>query len=282
MARASLPERRRREVAELAAARRAQGHPPQRIVAEIVEQAGITPLWAWRLAKGWRRSELLERLRQLGDQSVDESMLWRWEIGERDPSKEHLDRLCQVYQTRPDLLGYGHDYTRRPGASDESGGAGELRRVHGRSQPALLVPEPLEAEPLAMVQALTFSGVSQETLAFLERSFERLHWVWMASGAADAAPLADMARQYRAVRVALGRRQRVAARRRLARVAARLGGHLGLLLWELDEPVALAYFDASVVAAEEAGDPALGAWVAERRASRTGDQSSGRVPRRAP
>src|SRR6266545_3864004 len=267
MARASLPERRRREVAELAAARRAQGHPPQRIAAEIVELAGITPLWAWRLAKGWRRSELLEQLRQLG---------------ERDPSKEHLDRLCQVYQTRPDLLGYGHDYTRRSGASDESGGAGERRRVHGRSQPALLVPEPLEAEPLAMVQALTFSGVSQETLAFLERSFERLHWVWTASGAADAAPLADMARQYRAVRVALGRRQRVAARRRLARVAARLGGHLGLLLWELNEPVALAYFDASVVAAEEAGDPALGAWVAERRASRTGDQSSGRVPRRAP
>jgi transcriptional regulator with XRE-family HTH domain len=271
MARASLPEQRRREVAELAAARRAQGHPPHRIAAEIVEVTGITPLWAWRLAKGWRRSELLERLRQLGDHSVDESMLWRWEIGERDPSKEHLDRLCQVYQTRPDLVGYGHDYSRRPGATDDGGAAGDRERVRGRPRPALVAPEPLEAEPLAMVQALTFSGVSQETLAFLERSFERLHWVWTAPDGASTAPLADMARQYRAIRLALGRRQRVAERRRLARVAARLGGHLGLLLWELDEPAALAYFDASVVAAEEAGDPALGAWVAERRASRTND-----------
>src|SRR6266540_3058856 len=123
MARASLPERRRREVAELAAARRAQGHPPQRIAAEIVELAGITPLWAWRLAKGWRRSELLEQLRQLGDQSVDESMLWRWEIGERDPSKEHLDRLCHVYQDLPSLPTHRPAYARRTGASLESSGA---------------------------------------------------------------------------------------------------------------------------------------------------------------
>jgi hypothetical protein len=50
---------------------------------------------------------------------------------------------------------------------------------------------------------------------------------------------------------------------RLAAVAARLGGQLGLLLWEVDEPVARAFFDASVVAAEEADDPALSAWVAE-------------------
>ncbi len=262
MARASLPEGRRREVAELAAARRAQGRPSEEIAAEIVELAGITRLWAWRLAKGWRRSELLDRLRRTGDPSVDESMLWRWEIGERDPSKEHLDRLCQVYQTRPDLLGYGHDYSHRPGQPGR-------RQVHGRPQPAPLVPEPLDGEPLAMVQALTASGVSQETLALLERSAERLQWVCTAASAPSTAPLADIARHYRAVRVALGRRQRVAERRRLARVAARLGGHLGLLLWELDEPAALAYFDASEVAAEEAGDPALGVWVAERRASRT-------------
>jgi transcriptional regulator with XRE-family HTH domain len=249
MGRASLPEERRREMVELAATRRAQGCPPEEIVAEIVELAGINALWAWRLAKGWRRSELLDRLRQQGDPSVDESMLWRWEIGERDPSKEHLDRLCQVYRTRPDRLGYGHDYS----------GRGEVSRT------LRLDAQPLHAEPLAMVQALTLSAVSQETLAFLERSTERLQRATAATGAPGRAPLADMASHYRAVRLALGRRQRVAERRRLARVAARLGGHLGLLLWDEDEPVALAYFDASLVAAEEAGDPALGAWVAERR-----------------
>jgi hypothetical protein len=52
MARASLPEERRREIEELAAARRAQGHATQRIAAEIIERTGISALWAWRLAIG--------------------------------------------------------------------------------------------------------------------------------------------------------------------------------------------------------------------------------------
>jgi transcriptional regulator with XRE-family HTH domain len=274
MAHASLPEERRREVEELASARRAQGRPPQETAAEIAGLAGITLLWAWRLAKGWRRSELLERLRQLGDPSVDESMVWRWEIGERDPSKEHLDRLCRVYQTRPDLLGYGRDYSRpRPAAPAGDAGAGRQRArdPSGAGPAAAAAPVALEVEPLAMVQALTSSGVSAEMLEFLERSTERLQWAAKATTSPGTATVGDVASAYRAVRAALQRRQRVEERRRLARVAARLGGQLGLLLWDLDEPVALAYFDASVVAAEEAGDPALGAWVAERRASRTGD-----------
>jgi excisionase family DNA binding protein len=48
-------------------------------------------------------------------------MLWRWETGERDPSRKHLDRLCRVYQTRPDRLGYGRDYT--PAATPPQHGA---------------------------------------------------------------------------------------------------------------------------------------------------------------
>ncbi|HZD71516.1 MAG TPA: helix-turn-helix transcriptional regulator [Actinomycetes bacterium] len=142
MARATLPEERRREVAELAAARRAQGCPPEELVAEIVGLTGVTTLWGWRLAKGWRRSELLERLRRLGETSVDESMLWRWEIGERDPSKEHLDRLCQVYRARPDLLGYGRDYS---GPAVAPRGGADRHRVHGRARPALPAPEQLNA-----------------------------------------------------------------------------------------------------------------------------------------
>ncbi len=80
-----------------------------------------------------------------------------------------------------------------------------------------------------------------------------------------------MGRLYRAVRVALELGQRVEQRRRLARVAARLGSQLGWVLWDLDEPLALAYFDASTVATVEAADPTLDAWVAQRRASRTGE-----------
>ena len=27
------------------------------------------------------------------------------------PGEDYLDRLCRVYETRPDQLSYGHDYT---------------------------------------------------------------------------------------------------------------------------------------------------------------------------
>jgi transcriptional regulator with XRE-family HTH domain len=164
----SLTEQRRREVEELATTRRAHGHPFEDIAAEIIGIAGITRLWAWRLAKGWRRSELLERLRRLGDPPVDESMLWRWEIGERDPSKEHLDRLCQVYHTRPDLLGYGRDYS-QPGARQD-GAATNGQPSTTLALTVSMVTGALASEPLAMVEALTASTVSSETLTVLERA----------------------------------------------------------------------------------------------------------------
>jgi len=43
---------------DLAAAYRVQGRPHQQIAVEIAATAGITPLWAWRLAKGWCRGSL--------------------------------------------------------------------------------------------------------------------------------------------------------------------------------------------------------------------------------
>jgi transcriptional regulator with XRE-family HTH domain len=113
-----LPQAHQRELEWLAAVGHAQGRPTPEIAAQLAAQAGITRLWAWRLATGWTRAELLGRLRQLGDTTADESMLWRWEVGDRDPSSKHLDRLCRVYQTRPDRLGYGHDYTPAADARD--------------------------------------------------------------------------------------------------------------------------------------------------------------------
>ena len=257
-----LREARRRDLEELAATCRAQGHLSERVAAEVAARGEISLLWAWRLAMGWRRSDLLDRLRRLGDASVDESMLWRWETGERDPSKEHLDHLCRIYQTRPDRLGYGHDYS-QPRTS-ANGAAPD-----GASAPAAsTVIEALEAEPLAMVRALTVSTVSAETLAVLERTTGRLQRACQTQAGAGLVLSLDLARQYRAVRMELEGQQRVADRRRLAAVAARLGGQLGLLLWEVDQQIALVYFDAAMVAAQESDDPALTTWVTECRAGR--------------
>jgi transcriptional regulator with XRE-family HTH domain len=262
----SLPEQRRRELEELAVTRRAQGRPRQEIAVELAALGGITRLWAWRLAKSWRRSQLLERSRRLGDASVDESMLWRWETGEREPSREHLDPPL------PDLPGPPRPARLRP-RLQPARRAPHPRRHNGQPAPNPALAAPMASEPLAMVKALTTSAVSTETLAMLERAAARLQRACQAPTAPQRLTL-EAIRHYRSVHVALESRQRMAERRRLAAVAARLGSQLGLLLWELDQPAAQAYFDASVVAAKEADDPTLGAWVAERRA-RAGTPNGG-------
>ena len=108
--RTRLSHHERHDLERLAITLHLQGYPPWEIAADLAEQAHITLLWAWRLSKGWTREELLQRLRRV-DPCIDQSMLWRWEAGDRTPSFGNLDLLCQVYQTRPDRLGYGHDYT---------------------------------------------------------------------------------------------------------------------------------------------------------------------------
>jgi hypothetical protein len=113
-----------------------------------------------------------------------------------------------------------------------------------------------------MIKALTTSGVSTDIVAVLERATARLQ----VAAVAPSALRVELIHQYRAVREALEGRQRVAERRRLAAMAARLGSRLGLLLWESDQPTALAYFEAAAIAAEEADDPALGAWITGCRA----------------
>ena len=220
MASVSLSERRRREAEELTAAYRVQGCPYHEIAAEIAASAGITPLWVWRLAKGWCRGDVLERLRQLGDFSVDESMLWRWETGEREPSRRHLDRLCRVYQTRPDLLGYGRDYSQQPAVA-ANGPTRNPTSGFGQASATAVMLEAPRAEPLAMMEALTVSEASPQVVEFLERAAERLQGASAADGGpTQAASLGDLALQYRMVVAALRRRQRDAGRRRLARVAA--------------------------------------------------------------
>jgi excisionase family DNA binding protein len=160
-----LPQARHHELEWLAAAGRAQGRPTRELAAQLAAQAGITRLWAWRLATGWTRAELLGRLRQAGDPSVDESMLWRWETGERAPGRKHLDRLYRVYQTRPDRLGYGHDYTP----------AGAAPPPHGRElappRPPPPRPQPEEVNPrmrgthLTAAQAAARLHVSPKTIS---------------------------------------------------------------------------------------------------------------------
>jgi tetratricopeptide (TPR) repeat protein len=64
------------------------------------------------------------------------------------------------------------------------------------------------------------------------------------------------------VRLLLTRPQPVAVRRRLCSAAAQLAGIAGAVMFDLHQPAkAKGYYDAALLAAVEAGDPALAAWL---------------------
>jgi transcriptional regulator with XRE-family HTH domain len=72
-------------------------------------------LAAHRQARGWTLEEAVRRLAALrtgaGTRRITVQMLCAWERGRVLPSTANADQLCQLYQTRADLLGLSRDYT---------------------------------------------------------------------------------------------------------------------------------------------------------------------------
>ncbi|MGH8901615.1 MAG: hypothetical protein ACRDYA_08000 [Egibacteraceae bacterium] len=97
----------------------AQGWSIPRIVEAIVGRFGVSRLKAHRLARGWTRAQAVEEILATYDPDgcgwrprLTCQRLCEWEHDPRvRPGEDYLDRLCRVYQTRADQLGYGHDYT---------------------------------------------------------------------------------------------------------------------------------------------------------------------------
>ncbi|NUR93783.1 MAG: helix-turn-helix transcriptional regulator [Kribbellaceae bacterium] len=81
---------------------------------------------ATRLAFNWRLADAVaaaERLDCALDEQVAMSVkqLSRWESGDERPRPAALDRLCRLYETRPDRIGFGVDYS--PSSEDSSAGS---------------------------------------------------------------------------------------------------------------------------------------------------------------
>ncbi|MGH8896116.1 MAG: hypothetical protein ACRDZ4_03615 [Egibacteraceae bacterium] len=116
------------QIAELRADGLAQGWSIPRIVEAIVDRFGVSRLEAHRLARGWTRARAVEEILATYAPTgwrpkLTAQRLCAWEHDPRvRPGEDYLDRLCRVYQTRPDRLGYGHDYT--PAVAQVAGEAG--------------------------------------------------------------------------------------------------------------------------------------------------------------
>jgi transcriptional regulator with XRE-family HTH domain len=139
---------------------------PWQAIADVLSQevAELTALEAFRLARGWSRTELSARLDALYESDglagprISSAELCRWEHGHRRPAEERISYLCRVYETRPDRLGFGVDYS----ASD----VGNLSRAGITNLWPRTTPETLED----LVQHVR--NASQEITVFgLTRNF---------------------------------------------------------------------------------------------------------------
>jgi transcriptional regulator with XRE-family HTH domain len=95
-----------------------QSMKPDAIAERICDEVeGLFALESHRLARGWTRTEVSARIAALYVQDglapprISSAELCRWEHGQRRPSDERIEFLCRLYETRPDRLGFGLDFS---------------------------------------------------------------------------------------------------------------------------------------------------------------------------
>ncbi|MDX6743910.1 helix-turn-helix transcriptional regulator [Actinocorallia sp. A-T 12471] len=265
------------------------GDPLDVTIEKISRQCGVSLLRAHRLARGWTLQEVAERMRATtpSDETrttrVSHPNVSRWETGSEKPSSRNLNALCQIYQTRPDKLGFGADYTgpqQTPAsgrntadgpASDDIEDPMKRRDVlHG-----LMVTTGLG---LNSRQAFSVEDTRRSIMDLLENrpaiSSSVMWWEEQAHNHAMAYRtkpalhlLSEVVADLDDVRQALEKRQSLDTQYRLTVVAAQLSGLLGILHVDLGFlRDARRWFRTAQRAAEETSNQPLRAWLQVREA----------------
>lgn len=245
----------------IAARAHAENWTPWQLASAIAEETGSSLLQAHRLAQDWTLADARRHLIAEGAR-VTVQQVSSWETGHSRPSEGNLDLLCRIYATRPDRLGYGHDYTP----------VEDVDTLPVRA-PALAVPARGEAaappDSLAILRAsataLLAGGVAETTLDQMERNaIEHGHEYQILP---PAELLAGSITDFQAVKYLLADRQAADVRARLCRIGAQLAGTTGIALVALGEHrEARAWYHLGQLLAEETNDRALRAWLLAREA----------------
>jgi transcriptional regulator with XRE-family HTH domain len=83
----------------------------------VHRHCAVSLLRAYRAARGYTLVEAVEALKEvLSDrgtpaEGLGHQRLSQWEQGQDIPSPHYMDALCFLYQSRPDRLGFGSDYS---------------------------------------------------------------------------------------------------------------------------------------------------------------------------
>lgn len=280
-----MPRANHRPTADLLRAQAsAEQWTPWQLVQAIAGQCSISLLQASRLARGWTLDAAVVAFAELGHRATIQQMS-AWERGTARPGDGNLDGLCRMYQTRPDRLGYGRDYTSGPDVPTTAPLPARPAPEPGPSKaPQLAGPRAILRDLLAgagvglsaptidalgdvrrsMSDTLT-DTLSETTMEQWERSATEYGHAYQMSPPNQL--LLASVLDFVEVQLLLARRQPADYRLRLCRVAAQLAGTAGIALVALGEHrEARGWFRCAQLAAEETGDRALRAWLLTREA----------------
>ncbi|MGS2586551.1 hypothetical protein [Streptomyces hebeiensis] len=251
----------------------ADGRPPWQLSKAISDQAGCSLLKAWRLSKNWTLQTACEKLAQFGARVTIQQMS-AWETGRGRPGEHNLDRLCQLYETRSDRLGYGHDYTPhnepRTGTPYPEQQPTPTPTDHPASLGLAMMPPTSTA--LAALASLRRSmttilatPIAETTIDQWERQAAEYGHAYQITPPAEI--LAGSITDLLELRALLDQRQPTDVRARLCRIGAQLAGTAGIALVALGEHrEARQWYHLGQLLAEETGDRALRAWLLAREA----------------
>ncbi|MGH8908764.1 MAG: hypothetical protein ACRD0K_20295 [Egibacteraceae bacterium] len=271
------------QIAELRAHGCAQGWPISHIVEAIVGRFDVSPLKAQRLARGWTRRQAVKQILAtyhadgLRPPALGVQRLCTWEHKPRvRPNEDYLDRLCRVYQTRPDQLCYGRDYTQAttpttgdatPAAYPRTSSAGEeadtdrgeFFQAMGATGLAALLDRASGAS-LRLARALGASNLGPATVEQLE--LRVAGFVQRYNHTPLDRLFAEVLAQQQEVAALLDGPQPLRQRRELHRIGGQLALLLGLLSFDLgDSPAAGVHALTAGQLAYEVGDRTLTGWA---------------------
>lgn len=249
----------------LAAAVERSGGSKDQAAQRIHEHCGVSLLRAHRTAYGYTLTDVTGLLKQvLRDrgtpaEGLAHQMVSRWESGADLPSPRYFDALCLLYRTRPDRLGFGHDYSN---AEDgvrrrhflQSAGAGiATAAVTGTAGP----PADLDLGSRAAVRGRR----ARELVELLEQRAEESGYQLYTATPAEFVParMMDLA----GIQKLLLQGQTSDLQRRLHRTLAKNAGFIGVRLTDVGSVrETFHWFGVARDAARRAQDAAIEAWVA--------------------
>jgi len=276
----------------------AEGWTEQQIAEAIRDHCAVSLLRGHRLARGWTLEGVAAELRSIyarvwgTDSVLSHQRVSRWENGADMPNPKYLDTLCRLHRTRPDLLGFGNDYSHEPeraGAPSTAlhtgddpelparqrrpatgiGGGERGRHVWiGRlldsgaredetSLPLLKALKTVRAraDTLLETQSVCAATVDRWESLVEDYGYRQLTTpldVFLAEAVHDFAELQDILQQ----------RQPLEFQQRLYRVTAQLAGLIGFDLMGIGAlGESHAWYHTARLAANEIGDRALRAWL---------------------